>query len=290
MEAVPALAPHDTQLMPSADDGRTRRSARKPSGSRALMFAGAGLVLFGSVLVVFLASRSRSPDSRAAVRPPTSASGKASPKGALSGLVGPAGRHYDLTALGTADWVHWGRRGTELPKGQFHFDRMANGGNQISNVTLLGSAEVGMFWADTRSVSWSNGTPTASVQGETGFIWSAASVATSGPTGFQFTATADTTPRTLFILAGGFNVATKLTAHLSYGSAPDYTVSRPAVAGTGTYANLYTINYHAASAGQTLTITYVKIAEVDHHDSVDLIAAWLQQAPSPPASGKQPRP
>jgi hypothetical protein len=205
--------------------------------------------------------------------------------------VNPAAGHYDLTALGTADWVHWGREKTELPKGQFHFDRMANGGNQISNVTLLGSAEVGMFATEFRSVSWSNGTPTGSVNGERGAIWSAASVAASGPTGFQLTAPADTTPRTLYVYAGGLRVTCKLTAHLSDGSAPDYTVERLCgVGGEANYTYLHRISYNAASTGQTLTITYVKTTEVDSHDSIDLIAAWLQVSTSTSSSGKQPRP
>jgi hypothetical protein len=82
-----------------------------------------------------------------------------------------------------------------------------------------------------------------------------------------------------------------LTAHLSDGSAPDYTVERLCgVGGEANYTYLHRISYNAASAGQRLTITYVKTTEVDAHDSVDLIAAWLQLAPLPPSSGKQSRP
>jgi hypothetical protein len=175
-----------------------------------------------------------------------------------------------------------------MERGAFVFDHMAGGGSQISNVTLIGGTDVGAWHDNSRSVSWSNGTPAASVSGDTGYIWSAASVVKSGPNGFKFTAPADTGTRTLYVYAGGCNVTSQLTAHLSDGSAADYSVSRSCGApGSAHFTYLYTITYRAASAGQTLTITYVKTTEADPHDSIDLIAAWLQTGTGSP---KQQRP
>ena len=76
------------------------------------------------------------------------------------------------------------------------------------------------------------------------------------------------------IYAGGINTTGKLTAHFSDGSPADF-VATPS--GTGHYTNLYTITFSAASAGQTLTITYLKTGNLTSHTdgSVDLIAAYL---------------
>ena len=88
------------------------------------------------------------------------------------------------------------------------------------------------------------------------------------------TVPADTTARTLIVYAGGNNATSLLTAHLSDGSFPDYHVS---VGQTGLYTKAYTITYRAASAGQTLTFTLQKNANLNGvtNGSVDLIAAWL---------------
>jgi hypothetical protein len=75
------------------------------------------------------------------------------------------------------------------------------------------------------------------------------------------------------VYAGGYGTQGTLTAHLSDGSAADYTVT---ASGAGTYTNLYTITYSAASAGQTLTITLTKTGNITGtQGSVDLIAAAL---------------
>ena len=64
----------------------------------------------------------------------------------------------------------------------------------------------------------------------------------------------------------------KITAHLSDGSATDYTNTTTM---TSTVLSVGTLTFHAASAGQTLTITLIKTGNADQ-SSVDLDAAYLQ--------------
>ena len=83
----------------------------------------------------------------------------------------------------------------------------------------------------------------------------------------------DKTTRTLYIDAGGYSSGAQLTASLSDGSAAQYVGM---ASGTGSYTNLFTIAYSAASVGQTLTIRYIANQTIGSDGgSVDLIAAML---------------
>jgi hypothetical protein len=189
--------------------------------------------------------------------------------GSLVGSQGIAASGYNLTSLGTSDWVHWGRGGV-----YGNVDRDSSGNSQISNVTILGGGDVGGYSDPSRSVSWTNGTPTAIDSGDDGYIWDNNALGA----GYSFTVPADTTTRTLYVYAGGYSSGATLTAQLSDGSAAEFVAS---ASGNGIYSNLYTITYSAASAGQTLTISYVKSSTINSAGgSVDLIAAALAGAPS----------
>ena len=72
--------------------------------------------------------------------------------------------------------------------------------------------------------------------------------------GFLITVPADTTTRTLNLYVGGSNSRGMLTAQLSDGSAPDFVDT--GFSSTGQYDVVYTLNYHAASAGQQLTVVW----------------------------------
>jgi hypothetical protein len=184
--------------------------------------------------------------------------------GTLSGAQTTAAASYSLTTLGTTDWAHWGRNGTYA-----NFDHKAAGKSQISNVTVVGAgASVGGYAQPSRSVNWTDGAPTASDSGDSGYIWENGATGT----GFSFTVPASTTPETLYVYAGGYGTQSTLTAHLSDGSAADYVAT---ASGSGLYTNLYTINFKAGSAGQTLTITLLKTGSIVNGGSVDLIAAAL---------------
>jgi hypothetical protein len=188
--------------------------------------------------------------------------------GSLTATFGTAAASYNLTTLGASDWAHWGRGGV-----YGRFDHKASGGSQISNVTVVGSGAVSGGWSDAaRSVTWTGGTPTASGTNDHGYIWSNGAL----NTGFSFTAPADTQTRTLQVYVGASNASATLTAHLSDGSAPDYSKSY-----TGPGAFIYTITYKALAANQTLKITLLKTGNnAGFTDgSADLDAAMLSIVP-----------
>ncbi len=192
----------------------------------------------------------------------------ASTGGSLAGSEATAASGYNLTTLGTSDWAHWGRGGV-----YGNFDHDATGGSQISNVTVLGSGSVGGYSDSSRSVSWNNGSPTTSDSSDNGYIWANTALGA----GFAFTVPASTTTRTLYVYAGGYSSGATLTATLSDSSASPYIAT---ASGTGHYNELFTITFSAASAGQTLTITFVKSSNINGNSgSVDLMAAALAGAP-----------
>jgi YD repeat-containing protein len=78
--------------------------------------------------------------------------------------------------------------------------------------------------------------------------------------GFRITAPADTTSRQLMLFVGGWASAGKLTAHLSDGSAADF-VDSSYSSSSGIYQANYTLTYHAASVGQSLTVSWVMTAD-----------------------------
>jgi hypothetical protein len=188
--------------------------------------------------------------------------------GTLSASQAAAAAKYSLTTLGTGDWAHWGTNDNASS-----FDHKAGGGSRISNVTKLGSGSYGAYYDPSRDVSWTDGTPLASDSGDDGYIWANDALGA----GYSFTMPASTTTQTLYVYAGGYSSGATLTAHLSDGSAADYVAT---ASGSGLYANLYTISFKAASAGQTLKISYVKTTTINGSGgSVDLIAAALAGAP-----------
>ena len=84
--------------------------------------------------------------------------------------------------------------------------------------------------------------------------------------GFGFTVAASTTQHTLYIGAGGFATRAKLTAHLSDGSATDFAATPSS---GDEYINFLTITFAAASAYQTLTITYTRTQRFASGGSID---------------------
>ncbi len=190
----------------------------------------------------------------------------------LTGTLTPAafGDRFDLTALGTSDWAHWGLGGV-----YGGFDHKTTGGSQISDVTVIeteaGDSGKAVAAADylARLASWSDGMPTASVTDDYGFIY-ADDVAGRQGMGYSFTVPADTTLRTLYVLAGGYGTTPTLQVSLSDSSAPDFVNAQPG--GGANYQRVYAIIYRAASAGQTLTVKFTRTAG---GASVDLKAAWL---------------
>ena len=163
----------------------------------------------------------------------------------------------NLTTEGNIDWVHWGD--TAL-------NRKAGVAPRISNYSIVGAGTVTPFGDDLRTLSWTDGAPTASDPGNNNGLY----ISGVGQ-GFSFTAPADTLQRTLVVHVGGYESGGTLTAHLSDGSSPDIIDTTPVI--HDKYDRNYTIPYAAASAGQTLTVTWVMNNGVGN---VTLEAAALQ--------------
>jgi hypothetical protein len=146
----------------------------------------------------------------------------------------------NLTSEGSTDWEHWGDASLNHKVGVTA---------QLSNYTVVGTQNVLAYSNDLRPISWSDGTPTASAASDTNGLY----IQGLGQ-GFSFTAPADTTSRTLVVHVGGWKSGGTLTAHLSDGSAADFTDTTATA--SGQYDRNYTLTYSGASAGQTLTVTW----------------------------------
>lgn len=183
--------------------------------------------------------------------------------GSLSGSVTSISSSYNLTALGTFDWAHWNGA----------FIHKSSGGTQINNVSQIGGGTYGTYFDASRKISWTDGTPIGSGTGDTNYIWCNG----AANSGWTFSVPADTTSRALHVICGGAAGATmKITAHLSDGSAMDYSDTESSAT---TFTKEYTITYNAASASQTLTITVIHTNPGS--PSSDLIAAWLTTGEAP---------
>lgn len=159
--------------------------------------------------------------------------------GSLAGSVSTSSATVNLTTTGTTDWAHWNG-----------YDHKASGGSKISNYLVVGSGTVYNYNDDPRQFSWSDGTPTANGANYNGIYIAGQNK------GFSITVPADTTTRTVKVYVGGWNSGGTLTAHLSDGSAADYTNTTTKV--SGSYDKVYTLVFKAGSAGKTLNIQWVQ--------------------------------
>jgi hypothetical protein len=183
--------------------------------------------------------------------------------GALGGSGVATFTAANLSNSGTSDWAKWP-----------NYIHKATGGAQISNFIKIGAASVQNYNNDRRPLSWSDGTPTTIATNDTAGVF----IAGVG-NGFQVTAPADTSTRTLLIYAGGWASGGKLAAHLSDGSAPDF-VDASFSSTTGQYDAVYTLTYRAGSAGKQLVVQWTQASGTGN---VTLQAAAL--AGAPPSSG-----
>jgi len=161
--------------------------------------------------------------------------------GSLQGTSTSSPSVANLSSEGNVDWVHWG--GTE------GLDRDAGVTAQISNYSIVGSGTVFNYGNDPRPLSWNDGAPASSSTSNTTGLY----ILGAGQ-GFSFLAPASTTPRTLVVYVGGWNSSGTLTAHLTDGSAPDFSSTTPAV--NVQFDQNYTITYASASTAASLIITW----------------------------------
>jgi hypothetical protein len=168
--------------------------------------------------------------------------------GSLSGSGNSSVTTANLTTTGILDWVHWG---------DAVLNRKSGVSPQISNYTVIGSQSVMTYNNDARALTWTDGTPTPASganANDGAYVLAVQAV----QDGFSFTAPADSSKRTLTVYVGGYVTAGMLTAHLSDQSAADFVDTTAFV--NGSFDRNYTLTYNAASAGQTLTITWVATA------------------------------
>ena len=161
--------------------------------------------------------------------------------GSLVGTGDSSQTGANLTLEGATDWVHWG---------DVTLNRKANVTAQISTYSTLAAGTVSISTVDPRPLSWTDGAPTASSTNNTDYAY----IGGVG-NGFSLIAPADATTRTLILHVGGWSSGGTLTAHLSDGSAPDFTDTTANT--SGQYDRNYTLTYNAAGPNQALTVSWV---------------------------------
>ncbi len=162
--------------------------------------------------------------------------------GSLTGDVSTRTSDLNVSTVGTEDWV--------LALGSVPI-RKATGGARIGAYAVVVGSSAYSYTGDPRTLTWNDGSPTTS-----GSTTSGAAISGTGA-GFSISAPADKTSRTLRIYAGAVSASGKLTARLSDGSAADF-VSTITPTKTGRYNVVYTLTYKAASAGQTIAVTWTQ--------------------------------
>lgn len=189
--------------------------------------------------------------------------------GVLTGGMTVPTSTQNLTALGTADWVHWGVHGTSP-------ERKSNVTPLISDFQLVGSAPVSTYGDNAFGYSWTDGQPdTAVTNTKTGIY------VTGAGNGFQITLPADTASRTATIYAGVYKANAIVTATLSDSSAPAY-VNTALLNSSNSSSAAFTLTYQAGSAGQTLTVTVVEASPaIDPSGNVTVQSVTLQAATAP---------
>jgi hypothetical protein len=181
--------------------------------------------------------------------------------GSLTGSFANIPASVDLNAEGTADWAHWGTSSANS------FDHKSTSSQRISNFSLVGSGTP-MACTTGESYAWNNGSPTASANTRTCIYI----VGTNN--GFQISAPADTAQRTLNLYVGLWAAAGRLEATLSDGSAATFVDT--SLSNTSDTSNrVYSLNYRARSAGQTLTVKWTLGTAYNAWSNVTLHSATL---------------
>ena len=175
----------------------------------------------------------------------------------------------DLSAAGDSDWAFWGNNsagGNLPPSALTPSETKTTGGRQISDLSIVngdGTATRGFGGFPDNSLpfnfDWTDGAPDATGTAALGGI-----AAPALGQGLSFTVPADTSMRRLTIWTSAHYADGTLTAHLSDGSAPDFVQTIHAVPSSpGPSQNLpaiFTLDYRAATDGETLTVTWTQSA------------------------------
>jgi hypothetical protein len=169
----------------------------------------------------------------------------AAPPGGLTGVAASPTGTIQLTTEGSSDWAHWALSSAA------DFNHKAGVSQQISNFSVVGSGTPTRYANNAVGFTWTNGTPTGSATATTTGLY----IPGVGQ-GFRLTVPADSATRTLRLYVGAWRAQARMLAHLSDGSAPDYSDGSLTNNSGITTLRVYTFTYSAASAGQTLTLTF----------------------------------
>lgn len=179
-------------------------------------------------------------------------------------VAAAGGNTYNLTTLGTADWIVYPSTSTVRK----------SGGAGIS------LAHVGTFSDGTASpagdtATWSDGSGTAS-----GSTQNCIFTNNSPGNGFGYSATfpADTSQRTAYFLVGAYAASLRITATLSDGSAAQQVDTSVVWSSGGGRLALVSVTYSAASSGQTMTISSTQNSAVAGSPNVSMQFAALTTA------------
>ena len=167
--------------------------------------------------------------------------------GLLSGSLASPPASLQLSTEGSLDWAHWGLNTSS------DFNHKSGVPQQISNFTTVGAGSPLRYNNNPTAFSWTDGTPTLSASNSpTGVYISGAN------SGFRITLPADATVRTLRLYVGVWRTQGRILAQLSDGSAADFTDTSLINTTGNTTLGVYTLTFHAASSGQTLTVTFTQ--------------------------------
>ncbi len=206
--------------------------------------------------------------------------------GTLTGSFSPVPRTsvVNLSEVGVVDWVHWGlHTATSVNRKAGVTPRISNFSVLINEDNTNAFAAAYQYADNYNGYTWSDGTPEPSVTNTTTGVW-CYGIPNIG-TGFELTAPADTTVRTLKIYVGAFASRGHFEAVLSDASAPGYTnTSLANMMGNGP-GGVYSVEYSADSPGQTLRIRWTLFMGFRPDANVTLQAAAMTTAGAnnPPA-------
>lgn len=172
----------------------------------------------------------------------------------------------NLTMEGTIDWAHWGYALAG------DFDHKVSGNGLISNYTLIGALNALQYSDGLVSYKWNDG------QGNFGQHPNSMGPSTTGiyigavNTGVRITAPASQTAQHLRFYVGGFKSTGQVQIQLGGGGLTyeDHSFG----SANGTYNVVYDVEYRAASANQTLTLSWTMLSG-DPFGNVTLQSATL---------------
>lgn len=182
----------------------------------------------------------------------------------LSGTIEKAPRNIDLSSEGLNDWVHYDRLNKNNRKVVTY--RKTDVTPQISDAKILGKVR---FFAPVSTYHWTDGTRKSSNSTK-----KAIRVTTIGNE-FEISVPADTTPKTLKVFVGIKKASGRLEATLSDGSTAPFSMQIDQLSRRS--GRIITLNYQAASSGQTLTVKYTLTNKFDNYTQsyISLEAAAL---------------